>query len=285
MSRRCRASLLSSGGVGGAEGSSCGCGRSAAHPHEPCLEPLTYGEQLRDPGLELISEAQEGRTDLGAWEGNHAQGQGWEWISGSPEGEAFLGKDAFLPWWARNANGIFLDTVDQRTGDFCAKINVVTTPGPSLQSGNVFSCQLNTGYKEQEPLTRVQDGDLVTMSCHAKASAADLGVRLNIEPRDNRLGGPASAPGSLVNFIPPDDDTYHLYTHSQFIVNSSVMHFQPVYWCRIRWQAPRTGGGLGSVFFDDLSLIVTPGDGGTLLCVFAALITIDNSTTETSFLE
>ena len=279
MSRRCRPSIIGGGGVGGDGGSHCGCGRTG-HAHEPCLEPLIYGELLQDPGVEIITSLQEDRTDVAAWDGTHDQGPGWEWIAASQEGEGFIGKEALLPWFTDNANQIDYDITNQRTGTTCVKFFVIAGVGPRLQTGNIFSCELLPGYSHVQPQYRCQAGDLVTMSCWAKADGADLGVRLTVGTSRNGFGGPSSGPGSLFEVIPPGDGVYRQYTHSQFIADSSG---QATYWLSPSWRAPENNG-TGTVHMDDFSVILTVGEGSTLLCVFASLITIDNSTTETSFL-
>ncbi len=280
MSRRCRPSIIGGGGVGGDGGSHCGCGRTG-HAHEPCLEPLIYGELLQDPGLEIISSLQEDRTDFGAWDGAHPQGRGWEWVTQSNEGEGFIDRDILLPWWATSPATIDLDTTDQRTGDFCADFTVFGASDPALESGNIVSCELLPGYTHVKPSYRVQAGDLVTLSCWAKADTADLGVRVHIFTTTNLLGGPGGAPGSFVDFVPAGDGVYRKFSHEMFVTDSGV---SPTYWMRPRFQAPKQNGATGHVFMDDFSCILTVGEGTTLLCVFASLITIDNDTTETSFL-
>ncbi len=287
MSRRCRPSIIGGGGAGGAEGSSCGCGRTGhSHDFEPCLEELIYGELFQDPSMELISSLQEDRTDLGAWDGNtFTGGRGWEWVSGSNEGEGFIDRDALLPWWGSSPGPLAIDlnTTEARTGTTCADFTVFSGTGTALESGNIVSCELLPGYTHVKPAYRIQAGDLVTLSVWAKADTADLGVRVHIFTSTNAFGGPGGAPGSFTDFVPPGDSVYRQYTQTQFIVDQSPS--VPTYWLQPRFQAPKQNSATGHVFMDDFSCILTVGDGGTLLCVFAALITIDNSTTETSFLE
>jgi hypothetical protein len=275
MSRRCRASLQErAGGSSSDLSSGCDCGRLGGR-NPPCIEPLIYGELLKDPDFEIMPGMTEvdGRLNLPRWK--HTAGSPtWEWAAPSPETPGFVSRNALLPWWATNFQYTF-DTTEALTGTYALRADVIGESEGDIISGNTIGC--GAGYEEIEPLFRASMGDLVTISCMAKDNfgTGRLGIELQVGGRTYDFGSSATPPTSMGPIA--TTTTYQEYRASGFIVDADTFWIQP------KWH-PEILTNTGDMFFDSMSLILIPASVGFLICSQVSLITIDNSTTETAFL-
>lgn len=278
MSRRCRASLFAgSGTLESGLSSGCNCGRLGGEGGSPCTEPLTYGELLPDPGLELLFDNLGGQINLPRYETSDPSDPnrppGWKFVD-----DTFISRaDGPLYMWTNNSTLTTLNTIEQFEGNYCIEYDIVSESEGFLQAGMVIPCKFDTTF----PMFRVQPGDLVIMSCWAKNLHNDnrLGIELNGLILDNT--GPGSATPAInapFTVFPTLTTTYQEFKSAGFVVTPTS------HWLLPRWKAELITNG-GTVFFDKMSVQILPASAtGLLLCAFSSLITIDNSTTETSFL-
>ncbi len=283
MSRRCRASLQQFGEDGG-----CNCTRTAiATQPPPCTETLGYANNLL--------------LDVGDF-GSSSQGAG-------PAGEDFPLQDSqFGVYWdpsASNQNAVsevlggnvlWAYKNDEGAGkipeldnsDSQAVVWHVLVPDPDLGELNTNDIRpitlLLCDHKDSNDFqtfvsVRVNPGDLVTMSAFMKKKTGG-DMTLSSELNAEFLKADVTA-GTTV--------TSDQVTLTTTYVKQELITFAPVdshyLVARYGWVANVDGTTDSSVFLDTVVLGTKTAESDLLLCAFGDLITIDNSTTETSFLE
>ena len=277
MSRRCRQSLqdtftddkdpLEASGSSG-----CRCRQTVSGTGAACENPIIYDSNvLIDPGLELLEPEYTNTLEIPTWDSVNRV-YTFKNSTGLPD----LGKDPVIPW-SQNAvefdNRWILNKTEQRTGDYCAQ-GGVGTGGPNyIIPHTQFTC-LTTGSGPGlvGQTARVEQGDLVTASIFAKHISGTTAFAIQFRWLPKKIAG--SLTGSENEF--DVTTSYVRYTASSFAPATA-------YWNEIRFDGrPGTGGPI--LYLDDAEVVVNRAGSGVLLCAFASLITIDNSTTETSFL-
>ena len=308
MSRRCRASLqdLSSGNTGGSgtSGAGCGCGRT---PTVPCLEPIVYGSNiLLDPSFEQFA----GRFGLNTGPDEETFPGEYGPSSGGPSVLTWAGfpplllYDGPLPHWAVFSNDepgtdpenrAVISTADPNTGTYHVRFvtdDLALHPAfdNSMSPLGFYACDRITTHNSADlwktnngrtPWTAiVAPGDLLVMSIRAKASVLtddpiiELGVTTAaqaFDPITNQWPSFAFPEIALTT-------SYVTYSFSAFMP-ANAYYLNALYSVSID-----SGPTVRTVFdTDDATLSLIAAGPSILLCAFASLITIDNSTTETSF--
>lgn len=317
MSRRCRPSLMSSAGGAGGDSSfssGCGCGR-ASGSSTPCEEPLLYGPlALREPGLETHIDLTGGGPEGDEIPGAAAASRGGDFPMEWTDGEDIL-ENGYHGWRAgtnelepdfygggqQRVERWWVDTTNPKTGTYHLRTmdsydNTVPVQPEfvfplSLSAINFWACARRPSDGKIHPYTlRCGAGDLIVIECQSmyvdiSAESWGLGSSDPIVPGIT-MDAKAFAldQGSSTTFAVDRTLTsaYALYSAGLFILNDSLV------------QAGITAFSSGSppddfvevaVDADDFRISVWQAGATILLCAFAGLITIDNDTTETSFLE
>jgi len=282
MSRRCRASLFQgtaqnpTSPTDGDLSSGCDCGRLGGGISFPCTEPLIHGELLGDSGFEQTFDLMgNGRLDLPQW---NSVDKNYTWGGDPFAPEASRQLDPVLPWHTQFGVTWRLNITEQDTGVYCLE-SFNQAPGTGTQyltPANVRSCN----HSSLEPMFRMETGDVVTTKVRAKTSVGAQKLRFSWDFINNF--GPSFI-GAGVAVVDMVAGGYTTYTMSAFVSNS-FNPSTPVHWGRLQLRGDVVSGS-PKWFLDNASVVLLPASAtGILLCAFNSLITIDNSTTETSFL-
>lgn len=265
MSRRCRASLfeefVGADGSGSDFSSGCDCGRIGGGPGIPCVDFIV---QAAAPLDSIIA-----RTGLGPG--------GDEVPIGSTEGFYAVFSDGikaeFPVYYAPDdAHTMTIETTDPPGSDiyhfFVA--GSAGSAGNDIRYATGFSCD---GVRRPY-FTKLKPGDLIVATAAAKASTTSGTPRLRTFIDWNESDGTSIAQEqwswdlttSYVNYVAaifvPAGDTYMAQVRwdQHFVTNTAAWY----------WGQP--------------SIVLFNTATGILLCAFNSLTTVDNSTTETSFL-
>lgn len=323
MSRRCRASLFEDLGAGGVDGSNdfdsgCDCARISA-PKPPCVEPIVYGSNiLLDPDFEqfvaLVGDdiGPDGETFPGEHSFETTQPKGLYWAQ--QFGQEFYGD---TPWAVFSnfgsvadndilqENRAHLSTADPHQGLIHVRYVVPTTTevsagGASFYTFNVemqpigfrMCSSLSKWYGTTPPsdpqmrgvwTNRVAPGDFVLVSCYVKASTVSDNPRVFL-----------SAPmwsADLSTFITTGSSFPSWFT-DEAMTTTYAEHvfacFAPAgvgyMGCELSMYVDGGGSIHTEMDMDNVRVTQIQAGQGILLCAFNSLVTIDNSTTETSFL-
>ncbi len=278
MSRRCRTSLQDTftddkDPLDPSGSSGCRCKQvTAGTGGAPCTEPLIYDTNVvlsRRP--ELLEAEYTDTLEIPTWYGPNRLYE-FKACLGLPN----HGKVPVIPW---HQNGVefdnrwILNKTQQRTGDYCAEGGVGTGSPGTLKPATLFTCKTTGASPDFDPQTaRVLSGDLITVDIYAKLSTG-VGTLSTIFNFNTEL--PSTLTGVDIN-------SGNLTTA---YVRYTAMCFAPAtaYWLLVDFDGRQVSGG-PIIYLDDASVIVNKAGSNVLLCAFGSLITIDNSTTETSFL-
>ncbi len=315
MSRRCRPSLISGGAGGDSSFSSgCGCGR-ARGSSTPCEEPLLYGPlALRQPGLESHIDLTGGGPEGDEIPGGAAASRGGDFPMEWTDGEDILengyhgwtaannelepdfyaaSQQRVSRWWVDTANpktGTYhLRTMDSYDGTFPVQPEFVF-PG-LLFAVNFWACARSPIDGRIHPFTlRCGAGDLIVIECQS--------TYVDISQESWGLGSsdpivPSIWPEVVAFSLDQSSSTtitvkriltsaYALYSAGLFIPNESLVQVGVT---PFSTGTPPDDFVEVAIDVDDFRISVWQAGTTILLCAFASLITIDNSTTETGFLE
>lgn len=297
MSRRCRASLFSGTEDddlkgGGDVSSGCDCGRMGT-PAEPCVEPLLYGTNvLLDPGFEQypgvfgLNTGPDGETFPGEYGGVSSSGASQLfWADGS---SVYLGP---VPFWTVFSNdGVGnnpenrwdISNVNPRTGTFHARFATdddfaggFTTQNAALFPLSFYLC----ARSGKRPVTAiVKQGDLIVMTAHAMVNVVTDNPTIELAYDVSTQDGTVIFPGFSFP-VTPLTTSYAEYKFGAFMPTGA-------YYMDVGFYAEASSGPTVKTIFDldDTSLAILQAGQQILLCAFSTLLTIDNNTTETSFL-
>lgn len=287
MSRRCRASLFEdtreSALTGGSLSSGCDCSRIGAAPLT-CTEPLIYGSNiLLDPSFEQHIAVTGGGPN-GDEVPYTLSGGGLYWPSSNNKVSKLFSSGwngtgwCHIPGAAGGTPFWYIDVDNPHSGIFHLKATTPASAGGALRGfrtvGFVECRKLST---DNVPLSaRINPGDLAVWSFYAMDDNASGGFF------DSRLRFLLGVPGLTEVFtatlvVSDIAATYTQYTISAFAPEGSYY----------LWADTTSWGGFGNsnnVYLDTAVLTLVQGVANILLCAYNSLTTVDNSTTETSFL-
>ncbi len=292
MSRRCRSSLQDlSEDDGDGSGSGGGCGPRFG-TGVPCIEPIVYGSNiLLDPGFELhlgitgggpqedeIPSTKWDRADIpepdtlspAFTDGSLALGTGWR------------AQINWLPFNGDPRQAAWVDTADPRSGDHHLRFTDAEIASPfGGDPGQIWAYSFQSCPLHRMFAARIEPFDLVTWTIYAKTTSTTpapevANMQLQWFDDEVTIHSPQTP---LIPFASPIPlTTSYVQYGGQAFAPPGVRYLNPTI------LAKNTAAGTCSIDMDDAIFGLVPAANAQLLCAFASLITIDNSTTETSFI-
>ena len=314
MSRRCRDSLQDTftddkDPLDPSGSSGCRCRQIGRGGGIPCVDPILQGIiSLRDPGFENhIAE-----TDGGV-EGDEIPGAAVDFHMEWTDGEDILVNNAH--GWVAGHNELdpdfyaaaqqrvqrwWVDTTNPKTGTYHLRTKDSYDNTFPVQPEFVFPLgiwAIDFWACEPKPLTGTRHpytlkcgaGDLITIRCQAMYTDISMetwglgtsdpivpGITMDVNAFSlDQTSEVASSADKILTA------SYAAYEASFFVTNPSLVE---VGITAFSSGTPPDDFVEVAVDADDFSISLTPAGSNALLCAFASLITIDNSTTETDFL-